>query len=258
MAAADALRQLAGIDRDAYVATLTAPADTRIHLAGLHLFAAEIAAIPLRVREPMAGMVRLQWWRDALQAPEATGNPIADALKATIRERGLPLAPFLALLDAREFDLYDDPMPSRTQLEGYLGETRSAVIQLACLILEPADAATVTEPAGHAGCALGLAEIVEGLRNGRGRALVPQDILAALGVNAETLASSADAQTIDRVTAALAALGFEHLGKIDRIPQPFRPAFAPVSLSRRRLAQRTPSPLTRQWTMMRFALSGRL
>ncbi len=258
MAEADALRDLAEIDRDAYVATLTAPADARAHLVNLHLFAAEIDAISLRVREPMAGLVRLQWWRDALQAPDASGNPVADALKATIRERGLPLAPFLALLEAREFDLYDDPMPSRTQLEGYLGETRSAVIQLACLILAPAEAASVTEQAGHAGCALGLAGILEGLQNGRGRALVPQDVLSALGTDAERFASDADPETAARVNAALSALGSEHLAKVGPIAQVFRPAFAPASLARRRLALRPPSPLVRQWTMMRFAMNGRL
>ncbi len=258
MAEADVLRQLAETDRDAYLATLTAPADTRLHLANLHLFAAEMAAIPLRIREPMAGMVRLQWWRDALQSPDASGNPIADALKATIRERRLPLAPLLSLLEAREFDLYDDPMPSRRQLEGYLGETRSAVIQLACVILAPADAASVTEQAGHAGCAVGLADIVEGLKSGRGRALVPQDVLSALGATAEGFASDGDDQLTARVTSALGALGLEHLGKVGPIPQTFRPAFAPVSLARRRLALRPPSPLMRQWTMMRFTLGGRL
>ena len=33
------------------------------------------------------------------------------------------------------FDLYDDPMPSLNDLEGYAGETSSALIQLAAIVL---------------------------------------------------------------------------------------------------------------------------
>ena len=40
-------------------------------------------------------------------------------------------------LDARIFDLYDDPMPTRNDLEGYSGETASALIQLAAIVLDP-------------------------------------------------------------------------------------------------------------------------
>ena len=44
--------------------------------------------------------------------------------------------PFDDYLEARIFDLYDDPMPGRAELEGYCGETASALIQLAALILD--------------------------------------------------------------------------------------------------------------------------
>ena len=44
--------------------------------------------------------------------------------------------PFDDYLEARIFDLYDDPMPGRAELEGYCGETASALIQLAALVLD--------------------------------------------------------------------------------------------------------------------------
>ncbi len=47
------------------------------------------------------------------------------------------------MIDARIFDLYDDPMETRTSLEGYAGETASALIQLASLVLSPEEAATI-------------------------------------------------------------------------------------------------------------------
>ena len=49
------------------------------------------------------------------------------------------------MLDARIFDLYDDPMPSTQRLEGYCGETASALIQLAAMVLDPQQAPTVPQ-----------------------------------------------------------------------------------------------------------------
>ena len=57
------------------------------------------------------------------------------AARRRSREFGLPLAAFDNLLEARIFDLYDDPMPTLNDLEGYAGETASALIQLGAMIL---------------------------------------------------------------------------------------------------------------------------
>jgi len=58
-----------------------------------------------------------------------------DELIETIRTFALPLAGFEGLIDARVFDLYDDQMPTQTDLEGYCGETASALIQLAAIAI---------------------------------------------------------------------------------------------------------------------------
>ena len=130
-------------DPDRYVATLYAPAERRRDLFALYGFNAEIASVRERVREPMAGEIRLQWWRDAIVAPVGTmtGNPVVDELRRAIHAGDLPPKAFDDMLAARIFDLYDDPMPDRTTLEGYCGETASALIQLASLILDAPAAA---------------------------------------------------------------------------------------------------------------------
>src|SRR6185295_4387528 len=76
----------------------------------------------------------------------------------------LPVKAFLDLIAAREFDLYDDPMPSVTALEGYLGETSSALIQMASLVLAGPEARSNAEAAGLAGVAYGVARLF-GARN---------------------------------------------------------------------------------------------
>ena len=94
-----AARQL---DRDRYLAALLAPRRARDGLMALAAFHGEIARIPLTVRESAIGDIRLQWWRDALLTPAgtATGNPIADAMRATMREHALPSEMLIKIIDA--------------------------------------------------------------------------------------------------------------------------------------------------------------
>ena len=69
----------------------------------------------------MLGEIRLQWWRDALQG-EARGdvraNPVAAALDDAIVRFRLPRQALVDLIDARVFDLYDDPMPTLNDSRG--------------------------------------------------------------------------------------------------------------------------------------------
>ncbi len=68
-------------DRDRYWSALFAPKLKRPSLLALYAFNAELDHILALVSEPMAGQIRLQWWRDAvdLASPGTrTGNPVAD------------------------------------------------------------------------------------------------------------------------------------------------------------------------------------
>ena len=116
----------------------------------------------------------------------AAGHPLAEALLAAISRHDLPKKPFDDYLEARIFDLYDDPMPGRAELEGYCGETASALIQLAAMILDPEAAPSVAEAAGHAGCAQAITGLIRllPLHRARGQCYVPGDILAAAGTSA--------------------------------------------------------------------------
>ena len=120
-------------DPDRYFAALFAPADKRPHLFALYAFNHEIARVRETVSEALPGEIRLQWWRDTLQG-EARGdvraNPIAAALDDAIVQFRLPRQALVDLIDARIFDLYDDPMPTLNDLEGYCGETSSSPVPL--------------------------------------------------------------------------------------------------------------------------------
>ena len=106
--AADVVRLAArAYEHDRYLSALLAPPAARDDLIALAAFAGEIARIPSFVDEPMMGLIRLQWWRDALFMPQAerTGHPIADAIRDTGARRCLPAADLEALIDAHALRL---------------------------------------------------------------------------------------------------------------------------------------------------------
>ncbi|KQZ96557.1 phytoene synthase [Mesorhizobium sp. Root157] len=227
-------------DHDRYLSALYAPHDKRNALFALYAFNAEIASVRDRIREALPGEVRLQWWRDTLAVPanrDETGQPIADALKTVIAQYGLPLSAFENYLEARIFDLYNDPMPSRTDLEGYCGETASALIQLAAMILDPAEAPRFAELAGRAGCAqaiIGLVLLLP-LHRARGQCYIPADILAAVGSSTQEFLGGDGGQGASHAMDAMIALAREHLAAFEKgaaaLPVTLRPAFLPVAVS---------------------------
>ena len=115
------LGELREADIDRYLALLLMPEGVRDDLLALFLFNAEIASIRDKVRDALPGEVRLQWWREVLSGErdgEAQAHPVASMLRGVIDHRAMPVAPLIAMCDARIFDLYDDPMPDRTSSPG--------------------------------------------------------------------------------------------------------------------------------------------
>ncbi len=148
-------------DKDRYLATLFAPENKQPHLYALYAFDREIHRIRDVVSEAQMGEIRLQWWRDTIDGifvGNPQEHPVAQALAATINTHHLPKEPFLNLIAAHQFDLYADKMPTLTDLEGYFGETSSVIMQMSCMILDPA--ATASEASGLLGVAYGIARII--------------------------------------------------------------------------------------------------
>ncbi|RUY70358.1 phytoene/squalene synthase family protein [Mesorhizobium sp. M7A.F.Ca.CA.001.09.2.1] len=261
-------------DHDRYLTALYAPDGKRYALFSLYAFNAEISGIRDRIHEALPGEVRLQWWRDVIAAggEAGAGHPTAEAVNATIATFGLPKPAFENMLDARIFDLYDDPMPSRTDLEGYCGETAAALIQLAAMVLDPGEAPRFAELAGRAGCAQAMTGLLLllPLHRQRGQCFVPADILAAAGSSPEEFVTGDGGPGAKRAVAAMMALAREHLSAFERgapaLPVSLRPAFLPLALSRAYLGKMengSPlegvarlSALRRHWLLLRRASKG--
>jgi phytoene synthase len=235
-AAEETVRIVREGDRDRYLSVLFAPEDKRPALFALYAFNIEIARVRDLIHEPMPGEIRLQWWRDAIQGnTPAAGNPVAEMLIAAIRDYRLPPVAFDNFIDARLFDLYNDPMPSRTDLEGYCGETASALIQLAGLVLDRDAAQAAADLAGHAGCAQAMTGIIRSLpiHLARGQCFIPRDILTATGTSPEEFVAEKGGAAGQRAVVAMAALAREHLAQFEvgarGLPATLRPAYLPAA-----------------------------
>lgn len=262
-------------DRDRFLADLFAPEVSRKHLLALHAFNAEIVRIPNLVSDPTLGEIRQEWWREALQGRGGEGHPIAEALAGTISAFSLPVAALLALIDARTFDLYNDPMPAVRDFEGYAGETTSSLIQLGSLILNGGADPGSADAAGHAGVAMALVAAMRRLPfdAGKRRVFLPRDRLAAHGVDLEDLFAWKPSPGLAAAMAEFRGMAREHLARaragLARLPPAVMPAFLPLALLDPDLAalERLPNPLVpqseppqwrRQWTLWRAARRGRV
>jgi len=208
---------VAKADKDRFLACLFAPAEARPHLFALYAFNVEIARIRETASEPQIGLVRQQWWLDTLDgiyAGRTPDHPVAQALVSAVAKGDLPKHALQNLVIAREFDLYDDPMPSLADLEGYLGETSSSLIQMAALILGKG----APEAAGLAGVAFGLAGVLR-LKKSR---YLPRVMVQDLG----------EKQTIAQLCAHASRRLEEAQVLQGTIPESAMPAFLPVSLTR--------------------------
>jgi phytoene synthase len=262
------------LDRDRWLACLFAPASHRPHLLALYAFHCEITRIRDLVSEPLPGEVRLQWWRDLLEGEargNASGNPVAAALLGAIQLYRLPSAALLALIDAHTHDLYDDLLPTVAELEGYCGETSSALFRLAGIILADGGELGSADLAGHAGVAYGISCLMgtAARHAARGQVFVPQDIVARHGTARDDILNGRSTTDVKGAFAELDELARSHLAKamdlLPAAPAVVGPAFLPLALVEpmlRRMAKpgfdlfkegAEPPQWQRQWHLWRFA-----
>ena len=259
---AEALRQAydhcAGLARerarDFWLGALFAPEGARPHLHALAAFEAEIARVRAAVREPLAGEMRLAWWREALAGArdaEVSSHPVAAALIDTKAKFALPAQAFEDLLQARIFDLYDDPMPTLEDLEAYCRQTASALFELAALVLGEGRDLGAAEASGAAGLAFGLTETLRTFpeASAHGQVYLPREMLERLGVSVEDVRARRDGAGLRAALGELREIAERRLveaqTRVAALPAILAPAFVPlgaVRLDLERLKRAKASP----------------
>jgi phytoene synthase len=266
-------------DKDRFLATLFAPAEHRAAMFALYAFNLEIARIREVARAPMAGEIRLQWWSDVLGADprgEVEGHPVAAALLATIVKYSLERKRLAALVDARRFDLYDEPMRTLADFEAYTEAASANLIALCAQILDARRKPSIGELAHHAGIAHAVAGLLSAfaVHARRGQLYVPLELLERHGSGREdvfgghALASRRASVGLLAALAQMRLIARRHLSRAGELmraaPALLIPAFlpvavAPVTLARMERVDYDPfvpveiAPWRRQWVIWRAA-----
>jgi phytoene synthase len=227
-------------DRDRFLASLFAPREHRPAIFALYAFNLEIARIREVVQQPLAGEIRLQWWSDVLGVEpggEPQGHPVAAALLAAAAKYRLDRRRLLALIDARRFDLYNEPMHALVDFEAYADAAASGLISLCAQILDNGGEPGAAELSHHAGISQAIAGLLGAfaLHASRGQLYLPLEILRRHGAEREALERK-DASVA--VRAALAQFRFiarQHLERARELsraaPSHVMPAYLPVALA---------------------------
>jgi 15-cis-phytoene synthase len=260
-------------DRDRFLATLFAPAEHRDALFALYAFNVEITRVREAASEPLAGEVRLQWWSDVLRGTgrgEVAAHPETAALLASMARYHLPAERFEALIAARRFDLYDEPMAMVADLETYADGASSGLIALAAQVLLAGGEPDIGALCHHAGVAYAIAGLLKAfpIHAARGQLFVPLEVLERHGASRQDVAGG---QATPQLRAALGELrerARHHLRQAQELlaaaPPAVLPALLPVALAAPMLARMERrdydpfvpvelAPWRRQWLIWRAA-----
>jgi 15-cis-phytoene synthase len=255
-------------DRDRFLAALFAPAERRGALHALYAFNAELARVRDVAHAALPGEIRLQWWSEVVDRQrddEANANPVASALLATIERHDLSREKLIDLIDARRFDLYDEPMATVAALEDYARRTSSSLISIAAQALARTDVEGIAESAGLAADITAILRAFP-IHSARRQLYVPTELLERHQVHLHDVFAGRSSAGLVAAFAELRDLARHHLaaaGEAMRtLPDAAIPAFLPIALTRPsldRLGRSDPfapaelAPWRRQWLIWRAA-----
>ncbi len=232
-------------DADRYLTVLFAPAERREALFALYAFNLEIARVREAVREPMMGMIRLQWWRDALAEigqGKIRAHEVVRPLAQAIADHKLDLVLFERLIAARERDLDPEPPADLPSLVDYARNSAGLLTQLALDVLGK-PTVEVREAGQAAGIALSLTGLLRSVafHAAQRRIYLPADLMRDAGITPGQLIERGPQQALRPVIEAIAGEASrwsQKARKASGVTRPYLSAFLPLTLAdlyRRRL-----------------------
>jgi len=222
------------VDPDRYLSSLFAPQALRAELNVVYAFNYEVAKTAETVSQPIAGAIRLQWWRDRiaeLYRGAAIDHPLVEALGRMIAAHQLPRDLFDVLIDAREHDLEEAPFPTLESLEDYADATSGNVMRLAARILGAGETLDMhVRDLGIAYAVTGLCRALP-FHAARRRLMLPADRLAASRISIEDVFAAKAGQRLQPLLEDMAAQARSHLAaRRDRIARSHLPAVLPAAV----------------------------
>ncbi|BDG72708.1 squalene/phytoene synthase family protein [Roseomonas fluvialis] len=228
-------------DPDRFLCALFAAPERREALFALIALNHELARAREATTNPMAALIRLQWWRDAIEEARLGHPPrrheVAAPLAQAIAAGALEPGALLALVDAREAEA-EEAIATEQDFVAWLRGTAGGWSAAAGLALG-VDAAQ-GEVLRGLGAAYGLAGALRSItaHAAQGRCLLPADRLAQVGLSAEAVIADPGVPAVVSLVREMAAEGLVALGAARRdVPAGAIAAALPAVLAQRDLAR---------------------
>lgn len=265
-------------DRARYVSALLAPSEIRDRLLTLYAYDLEISAIPDRVVEPLAGEIRLQWWRDVFDRSDQgsiSGNPVADGVVKLLRETDVSKSALMDVLDTQSHLFHENPVPDRNALERFFDARYGAIMLTACKLLSPevtVDDCLIPSAARAAGYTALVTDF--GKQASKQRLLVPSRFLDKHNVDLVAVYRGESSGSVVSMLDEFREIARQSLSEVGALIRKtdtcFVPAFAHLTTLSRVLdvsesAKQKPftplrdmNPFLLQWRIWRFARTRKL
>jgi len=213
-------------DPDRFLLSLYEPAARREALFALYAFNHEIAKTREVVTETQLGLIRLQWWRDALAGYYERGDilkhQVLEPLCAAIQAHQLPREAFDNLIYAREFDLEDRLPASLEGMVKYAQYTNAPLIALSLRVLGQEAAQADLDAAAAIYGLTGLLRAVPAHLRQR-RCYLPEDLIHRQEMSVYDLYDGSGIGKLRPVVEAVADEAERHLVQLSaEAPKPLR------------------------------------
>jgi phytoene synthase len=220
-------------DPDRFLTALFAPPERRDALLALYAFNHELARAREVTGEPPLALIRLQWWREVVEG-EPKRHEVASPLSAAIASGALKPADLLAIIEARETEVYGN-FETVADWRGWLLAGAGGLTVAAASAL----GAPTPEALRPFGAAYGVAGLLRatGVLASQRTCFLPRDLLARHGLSPEALIDDPGSQPARAALNDVVQEGWALLAdaRRDGVPRKAVAAALPAVLARRDL-----------------------
>ncbi|XP_025003816.1 NADH dehydrogenase (ubiquinone) complex I, assembly factor 6 isoform X3 [Gallus gallus] len=176
-------------DYEGFLCSLLLPAESRTSAFALRAFNVELAQIKDSITQKTTGLMRMQFWRKAVEdiyCDNPPHQPVAVALWRAVKRHNLSKMWFMKIIDEREKNLDDRAYRNIQELETYAENTQSALFYLTLEMLGVRDV-HADHAASHIGKAQGIVTCLRATpyHCARRKVFLPMDICMLHGVSQE-------------------------------------------------------------------------
>ncbi|XP_075069929.1 NADH dehydrogenase (ubiquinone) complex I, assembly factor 6 isoform X2 [Mixophyes fleayi] len=210
-------------DYEGFLCTLLLPPESQSSVFALRAFNVELSQVKDSVSQKHLGLMRMQFWRDAVQeiySGNPPHHPVALELSKTVQRHKLTRRWLTRIIDEREKNLEDRAYRNIKELETYAENTQSSLLYLTLEILDVRDV-HVDHAASHTGKAQGIITCLRGVpfHSSRRQVFLPVDICILHGASQEDFIRGSQERNVKDVIFDIASQAHVHLEHANINPQ---------------------------------------